>query len=63
MKGHQGSRSGAGPSRLRRRNRRAATSAAINIGDTTDEAVNINETMPEPVEETEPAENFENTEK
>ena len=32
MKGHQGSRSGAGPNRLRRRDRRAATSAAINIG-------------------------------
>ena len=62
MKGHQGSRSGAGPSRLRRRDRRAATSATIIIGDTTEDQVNINETIPEPVEETESAENADNTE-
>ena len=35
----------------------------MEIGDTTEEAVNINETTPESVEETEPAENAENTEK
>ena len=54
---------GAGPSRLRGRERRAAARAAIEIGDTTEETVNVNETTPEPVEETEPAENAENTEK
>ena len=31
----------------------------MEIGDTTEEAVNINETTPESVEETEPAENAE----
>ena len=36
--------------------------AAIEIGDTTEVTVNVNETTPEPVEETEPAENAENTE-
>ena len=35
----------------------------MEIGDTTEEAVNINETTPESVEETEPAENAKNTEK
>ena len=53
---------GAGPSRLRGRERRAAARAAIEIGDT-EEAVNVNKTTIEPVEETEPAENAENTEK
>ena len=46
----------AGSSRLRGRERRAAARAAIEIGDTTEETVNVNETTPEPVEETEPAE-------
>ena len=53
---HQGPRRGAGPSRLRGRERTAAARAAIEIGDTTEETVNVNETTPEPVEETEPAE-------
>ena len=57
-----GPRRGAGPSRLRGRERRAAARGAIEIGDTTEETVNVNETTPEPVEETEPAENAENTE-
>ena len=35
----------------------------MEIGDTTEEAVNINETTPESVEETEPAENAEDTKK
>ncbi len=56
-----GPRRGAGPSRLRGRERRAAARGAIEIGDTTEETVNVNETTPEPVEETEPAENAENT--
>ena len=34
----------------------------MEIGNTTEEAVNINETTPESVKETEPAENTENTE-
>tara|TARA_B110001452_G_scaffold181939_1_gene152800 strand:- start:335 stop:583 length:249 start_codon:yes stop_codon:yes gene_type:complete len=54
-----GPRRGAGPSRLRGRERRAAARGAIEIGDTTEETVNVNETTPEPVEETEPAENTE----
>ena len=33
----------------------------MEIGDNTEEAVNVNETIPEPVEETEPAENAEDT--
>ena len=57
-----GPRRGAGPSRLRGRERRAAARGAIEIGDSTEETVNVNETTPEPVEETEPAENAENTE-
>ena len=57
-----GPRRGAGPSRLRGRERRAAARGAIEIDDTTEETVNVNETTPEPVEETEPAENAENTE-
>ena len=48
---------------LRRRERRAAARAAIEIGDTTEKAVNVNETTPESVEETVPAENAENNEK
>ena len=35
----------------------------MEIGDTSEEAVNINETKTESVEETEPPENAENTEK
>ena len=57
-----GPRRGAGPSRLKGRERGAAARGAIEIGDTTEETVNVNETTPEPVEETEPAENAENTE-
>ena len=53
---------GAGPSRHRGRERRVAARAAIEIVDTTEETVNVNETTPEPVEETEPAENAKNTE-
>ena len=60
---HQGPRRGVGPSRLRRRERRAAARSTIDISDTTEEAVDVNETSPEPVEVTEPAENAENTEK
>ena len=60
-KGHQGPRREASPIRLRRRERRAAVREAIDIGDTTEEAVNVNETIPEPVEETEHAENAEDT--
>ena len=52
---HQGPRRGAGSSRLRssvrRRERRAAARADIDIGDTSEEAVNFNATIPEPVEE------------
>ena len=53
----------AGPSRLRRRERRAEARPAIDIGDTTEEAASFNETTPEPVKETVTAENIENTEK
>ena len=60
---HQGPRRGASPIRLRRRERRAAVREAIDIGDTTEEAVNVNETIPEPVRETEPVENAADTEK
>ena len=60
-RGHQGPRRGASPIRLRRSKRRAAVTEAIDIGDTTKEAVNVNETIPVPVGETEPAENAENT--
>ena len=38
--------------RLRRSERRAEARAAVEIGDTTEEAVNGNETTPESVEET-----------
>ena len=62
-RGHQGPRIGASSIRLRRSKRRAAVREAIAIGDTTEEAVNVNETIPEPVGETKPAENTENTEK
>ena len=41
----------------------AAARAAIEIGYTTEETVNANEITPEPVEETEPAENAEISEK
>ena len=41
----------------------AATRVGVKIGDTSEEAVNINETTNESVQETEPAENAENTEK
>ena len=54
---------GAGPNRLRGRERRAAARAAIEIGDTTEETVKVNETTPEPVKENYPAKNAENTEK
>ena len=54
---------GFGPSRLRKKESRAATRAAFDIGDATEEAVNINVTIHYPVEETEPAENFNVTEK
>ena len=59
----QWARRGAGPSRLKRRKRRVAARPALDIGDTTEEAVSCNETTPEPVEENENAENTENTEK
>ena len=62
-RGHKGPRRGASSIRLRRRERRAAVREAIDIGDTTDKAVNVNETIPEPVEENEPAESAEETEK
>ena len=55
-------RRGAGPSRLRGRERRAAARGATEIGDTTEKTVNVNKTTPGPVEETEPAENDKNTE-
>ena len=58
-RGHQGPRRGAGPSKLRGRERRTVARVAIEIGDTTEETVNVNETTPEPVEETENAENTE----
>ena len=58
-----GDRRGASPIRVRRSKRRAAVTEAIDIGDTTKEAVNVNETIPVPVGETEPAENAEDTEK
>ena len=60
-----GPQEGAGPSRLRgrERERRAAARAAIEIGDTTEETVKVNETTPEPVKENYPAKNAENTEK
>ena len=45
---------GAGPSRLRGRERRAEARAAIEIGDNTEETVNVNETTPEPVKENYP---------
>ena len=54
---------GACPSRLKGRERRAAARPALDIGDTTEEAVSLNEATPESVEETENAENTENTEK
>ena len=60
---HQGPRRGASTSRLRRRERRVAARAAIDIGGATEETVNVNETTPEAVEETEHAENAKNTEK
>ena len=60
-RGQQGSRRGASPIRLRKRETRAAVSEPIDIGETTEEAVNVNETIPEPVVETEPAENAEDT--
>ena len=53
VRAHQGPRRGAGTSRLKR----VAAREAIDIGDTTEETVNVNETIPEAVEETEPAEN------
>ena len=54
---------GACPSRLKGRERRAAARPALDIGDTTEQAVSFNETTPEPVEETDNAEITENTEK
>ena len=48
---------------MRRRERRAEARPAIDIGDTTEESASFNETTPEPVKETETAENIENTEK
>ena len=62
-RGPQGQRRGASPIRLRRSKRRAAVREAIDIGDTTEEAVNFNETITEPVDETEPDENAEYTKK
>ena len=41
----------------------AAPRVAVDIGDTSEEAVNINKTTTEPVEETEPAENARNIKK
>ena len=52
---------GASARRLRRSERRAEARAAVEIGDTTEEAVNGNETTSESLEETSPAENAENT--
>ena len=40
---HQGPRRGASTSRLRRRERRVAARAAIDIGGATEETVNVNE--------------------
>ena len=54
---------GAGARRLRMRASWAASRVAVEIGDTSEEAVNINETTPDSVEKTEPAEHAENTEK
>ena len=62
-RGHLDSRRGASPIRLRRRERRAAVREDIDIGDTNAEAVNVNKTFPEPVGETEPAENTEDIKK
>ena len=59
--GHQGPRREASPIRLRRRERRAAVREAIDICDNTEEVVNFDETIPEPVEGTEHAENAEDT--
>ena len=42
---------------------RAAVRESIDIGDTTEEAVNGDETIPGPVGETEPVENAEDTKK
>ena len=60
---HQVSRRGACARRLRSSERRAEARAAVEIGDTTEEAVNDNETTPETVTETYPAENAETTKK
>ena len=62
-RGYQGPRRGASPIELRRRERRAAIREAIDIDDTTEEAVNVIGTVPGPDEETEPAENAEETDK
>ena len=51
---------GAGARRLRRSERLTAARAALEIGDTSEEAVNINETTTESVEETEHVEYAEN---
>ena len=45
-RGHQGPRRGDGARRLRGRERRAAARAAVEIGDTSEEAVNVNESTP-----------------
>ena len=45
------------PSRLRRREMNVKARTATDIGNTTEETVNVNETNPDPVGETEPAEN------
>ena len=62
-RGHQGPRRGAGARRRRGRERTATARAAVEIGDTTEKSLNVNETTPESVEEIEPAEYAENTEK
>ena len=45
-RGHQGPRRGDGDRRLRGRERRAAARTAVEIGDTSEEAVNVNESTP-----------------
>ena len=54
---HQSQRRGVGTSRLRRRERKVAAIADIDIGDTSEETVIVDDTTPVAVEETEPAEN------
>ena len=57
---HQSQRRGVGTSRLRRRERKVAAIADIDIGDTTEKTVTVDDTTPVAVEETEPVENANN---